>query len=291
MICEQAPVTGATRVYGIIGWPVRHSLSPVMQNAAFSAAGIDARYVPFPVAPEQLPQAVEGLRALQVAGINVTIPHKTAIMPLLDELDPAASAAGAVNVVLNRDGRLVGYNTDGDGLISSLKKDLGFDPAGSRVVLVGAGGAARGALSALCRAGVVSVAVLNRTARAAQEMIALFQEDYPLVACSIIDAHTADHEFWSGQELVINATSLGMHGEKITGLALASLPGAARVYDMVYAPPETPLLSAARALGLAAANGLGMLVAQGELAFALWSGATPPENVMREALIQHLDKT
>jgi len=119
---------------------------------------------------------------LQVAGVNVTIPYKTAIMPLIDELDPNARAAGAVNVVVNRNGRLVGYNTDGDGLIISLKKDLGFNPEGSRVVLVGAGGAARGALAALCRAGVASVAVLNRTASAAREMIARFQRDYPLVA-------------------------------------------------------------------------------------------------------------
>ena len=156
---------------------------------------------------------------------------------------------------------------------------------------MGAGGAARGALAALCRDGVATVAVLNRTARAAQEMIDMFQRDYPKVACSVIDPHTADPEFWSRQELVINATSLGMHGENISGLALASLPRVARVYDMVYAPPETPLLSAARALGLQAANGLGMLLAQGELAFALWNGAPPPENVMRDALIRHLDRT
>lgn len=291
MNCEQAPVTGASRVYGIIGWPVRHSLSPVMQNAAFSAAGIDAVYVPFPVTPEQLPHAVQGLRALHVCGINVTIPHKTAIMPLLDELDPAARAAGAVNVVLNRDGRLVGYNTDGEGLIRSLEKDLGCRPTGRRVVLVGAGGAARGALAAFCRAGVAAVAVLNRTARAAHEMIALFQQEYPQIAFSVIDGQTASAEFWSRQELVIQATSLGMHGEKIAGLDLASLPPTARVYDMVYAPPETPLLTAARALGLKAENGLGMLVAQGELAFALWNGTPPPENAMRDALIRHLDRT
>lgn len=291
MICEQAPLTGAGKVYGIIGWPVRHSLSPVMQNAAFSAAGIDAIYVPFPVLPEQLPQGVQGLRALQVAGVNVTIPYKTAIMPLLDEIDSNARAAGAVNVVVNRNGRLVGYNTDGDGLIISLKKDLGFNPEGSRVVLVGAGGAARGALAALCRAGVASVAVLNRTASAAREMIARFQRDYPLVALSVIDQHTTAAEFWSRQELVINATSLGMHGEQISGLPLASLSPVARVYDMVYAPPVTPLLSAARALGLQAENGLGMLVAQGELAFALWNGIPPAENVMRDALVRHLDRT
>jgi len=122
-------------------------------------------------------------------------------------------------------------------------------------------------------------------------MIALFQRDYPLVALSVIDQHTTAAEFWSRQELVINATSLGMHGEQISGLPLASLSPVARVYDMVYAPPVTPLLSAARALGLQAENGLGMLVAQGELAFALWNGIPPAENVMRDALVRHLDRT
>ncbi|WP_305733493.1 shikimate dehydrogenase [Trichlorobacter ammonificans] len=284
-------LTGASAVYGIIGWPVRHSLSPVMQNAAFQAAGIDAVFVPFAVAPERLAAALEGMRALQVAGFNVTIPHKTAIMPLLDELDPAARAAGAVNVVKNQNGRLVGFNTDGAGLVRSLERDLGCPPAGRRIVLVGAGGAARGALAALCRAGAAEVSVLNRTAAAAREMIALIGSESVATACSVLDPDAVAADFWQTRDLIVNATSLGMHGEEIAGLALACLPPAARVYDMVYSPPETPLLAAAAAQGLATANGLGMLVAQGELAFALWTGTPAPENVMRDALSRYRDRT
>lgn len=286
---QAPPLTGATRVFGIIGCPVRHSLSPLMQNAAFQAAGIDAVYVPFPVDPEQLAQAVGGLRTLRVAGFNVTIPHKSAIMPFLDRLDHSAVAAGAVNVVMNHDGILTGYNTDGDGLILSLQRDLGCDPAGCRVVLVGAGGAARGALAALCRAGVAAVSVLNRTASAAEEMLATVTAGYPQVACTVLESGRSDQTFWQQQQLVINATSLGMKDEEIPGLELACLPGDAKVYDMVYAPPETRLLRAAKAMGLATANGLGMLVAQGELAFELWHGSASPAGVMAKALHRYLD--
>ena len=287
---RETPLTGATRVFGIIGCPVRHSLSPVMQNAAFCAAGIDAVYVPFHVVPEQLGPAVAGLRTLQVSGFNVTIPHKSTIMPFLDNLDQSAIAAGAVNVVVNHSGCLTGYNTDGDGLILSLQRDLGCDPAGCRVVLVGAGGAAKGALAALCRAGVAEVAVLNRTASAAEEMIAAFAANYPDTAFTVPDDAHADRAFWSQQHLVVNATSLGMKDEEIPGLPLACLPSDAKVYDMVYAPPETRLIRAAKSRGLATANGLGMLVAQGELAFELWHERTSPAGVMAAALRQYLDR-
>lgn len=277
-------VTGATRVFGIIGWPVSHSLSPVMQNAAFRAAEIDAVYVPFPVEPDQLETSVAGLRAMKICGINVTIPHKSTIMPLLDELHESANSAGAVNVVVNLDGKLVGYNTDGDGLIASLKNDLEFDPAGHNIVLAGAGGAARGALSALCRAGAASITVLNRTISKAEKLVVDFASDYPDTKFNVIGEDMSDRAFWSRQRLVINATSLGMKGEKINGLALASLPGDAKVYDMVYSPPETALLLNAKSLGLHSVNGLGMLVAQGELAYRLWTGAASPPNIMHDAL-------
>lgn len=285
----EIPVTGATGVFGIIGCPVRHSLSPVMQNAAFRAAGIDALYVPFLVKPDQLAEGVDGLRALQVSGFNVTIPYKTAIMPFLDRLDQSAVAAGAVNVVVNRDGGLIGYNTDGAGLVLSLQRDLGCEPAGCRVVLVGAGGAARGALAALCRAGVASVSVLNRTASAAEEMLAAFAPRYPDIGFTVLNNDHTEQSFWSRQQLVINATSLGMKDEEIPGLPLACLSSDAKVYDMVYAPPETRLIKAAKNMGLAVANGLGMLVAQGELAFELWHDRTSPAGVMAKALHQYLD--
>jgi len=282
-------VTGKTRVYGIVGCPVTHSLSPVMQNAALHAAAIDAIYVPFGVEPGQLHAAVSGLRALGVCGFNVTIPHKTSIMPLLDELAPTAVQAGAVNTVVNQEGRLIGHNTDGDGLICSLLKDLDCDVVGSRVVLVGAGGAARGALAALCRAGVESLVVLNRTKTAAEELGDSFRLSFPQVLLhgAALDAQAG--QYLSGADLLINATSLGMAGEKIDGLTLALLPDHARVYDMIYNPSLTPLLLDARTRGLKVANGLGMLVAQGELAFSLWHDVAPEHAVMQKALSSFLD--
>lgn len=277
-------VTGKTGVYGIIGWPVAHSLSPVMQNAALQAAGVDAIYVPFAVEPNGLPAAVSGLRAMNVSGFNVTIPHKISIMPFLDQLSPVAVQAGAVNTVVNQRGRLIGHNTDGDGLVISLADDLGCTVAGSRVVLVGAGGAARGALMALCRAGVRSVVILNRSLVAADSLVASLRDFFPQVLLRAFSLGEQAEEVVAGSDLIVNATSLGMVGEKIEGLPLALLPGHAKVYDMVYSPSLTPLLRDAGGLGIKAVNGLGMLVAQGELAFNLWHGISAERGIMRGAL-------
>ena len=277
-------ISGATKVYGIIGCPVAHSLSPVMHNAALRTAGIDGVYIPFPVEPEHLCAAISGLRSLQVAGFNVTVPYKTAIMPFLDELAPSAVQAGAVNTVVNHAGRLVGHNTDGAGLISSIRQDLICELTGTRIILVGAGGAARGALAALCREGVAAVTVVNRTQAAAEALILLFAADFPQTELRVATFDAIPDELIATTDLLINATTLGMADEKIDALSLVLLPGHAKVYDMVYAPPLTPLLADARRHGLACANGLGMLVAQGERAFVLWHGVPAAQGVMRSAL-------
>lgn len=277
-------ITGKTGVYGIIGFPVSHSLSPVMQNAALQATDSDSVYVPFAVVPDQLAAAITGLRALQVRGFNVTIPHKTAIMPLLDELAPSAVLAGAVNTVVNQGGCLIGHNTDGDGLVVSLKDDLDCMVAGVRVVLIGAGGAARGALAALCRGGVRSVTVANRTLTAADALVASFAADFQETVLQACGFDQSLASVLPQTDLVINATSLGMAGEKIEGLPLALLPDHAKVYDMVYSVPQTRLLHEACSRGLKTANGLGMLVAQGELAFFQWHGRAPAAGIMRNAL-------
>ncbi len=277
-------LTGKTQVYGIIGYPVTHSLSPRMQNAAMQAAEIDGVYVPFEVAPENLPDAVAGMRALHISGFNVTIPHKTSIIPLLDELAPTAMRAGAVNTVVNHAGKLVGHNTDGDGLVRSLQVDLGCTLAGERVVLIGAGGASRGALAALCEAGVCSVVLLNRTLEAAELLLADFSTDYPEIQMEAYQTDTCPTPFLSQADLLINATSLGMKNEKIAGISLAQMSSHAKVYDMVYKPPVTPLLEEAQYHGLQAANGLGMLVGQGEIAFQLWHAQEPPPGLMQRVV-------
>jgi shikimate dehydrogenase len=281
---ETFKITGKTKLYGIIGHPIGHSLSPVMQNAALKAAGIDGVYLPFHVLPEQLPQAVEGLKALQVSGFNVTIPHKTVIMPLLDKLAPSACQAGAVNTVVNHNGCLIGHNTDGDGLVASLRTDLNFDPMGKNIVMIGAGGAARGALAALCRHGAATVNILNRTRETAVKLVNDLQ---PLFGSAKLQAAalTDDNSMvLSTADLLINSSSAGMNGECIDGIDLELLSNNTCVYDMVYNPMLTPLINAVRIRRLQVVNGLGMLIAQGELAFKHWHGVEVPYGVMRESL-------
>ncbi|GFO66751.1 shikimate dehydrogenase (NADP(+)) [Geomonas limicola] len=279
------PITGKTMLTGIIGWPIRHSLSPVMHNAAFQALGLDWRFVPFAVAPERLAEAVAGLNALGVIGFNVTIPHKVAIMPLLDRISPEAELIGAVNVVDSRDGVLTGYNTDGIGLLAALHQEFGFDPAGKRILVLGAGGAARAAAAALGSAQAARIALANRSLAAAY---GLAQELGTRLTGTAFSEHglgaLGDPAFLAEFDLIVNTTSVGMAHDSFPGLSLAGLKPGLCVYDMVYAPPVTPLMKEAAACGVPCANGLSMLVAQGEAAFAIWTGRTPPEGCMAQAL-------
>lgn len=283
-------VTGKTRVLGIIGWPVGHSLSPVMHNAAIAALGIDYVYVPFPVEPDHLGQAVEGLRRLGVWGCNVTIPHKSAIIPFLDRVSREAGLCGAVNTVCREGDLLVGHNTDGTGFLSSLGQDLGFDPAGASILVLGAGGAALGAVAALAGAGASRIVVANRTAERGAALAERFRPVFGEVAFSLSSLRPeelADH--LETADLLVNTTSVGMNGTGFEGIPLRRMRPGGRVYDMVYAPAETPLLAAARELGLACANGLGMLAAQGEAAFSLWTGIAPPAGLMKITLGKELE--
>lgn len=277
-------MNGTTKILGIIGHPVRHSLSPVMQNTALQACGLNYVYVPFDVAPEGLRAAVTGLKALGVAGFNVTIPHKTHIIQYLDELDARADAAGAVNTVKNDCGKLIGSNTDGDGLIRSLANEFGFNVRGASIALIGAGGAARGAIAALCRAGAGRIVIANRTHERATELVSVLALRFPDTTLSAVSGFKELEECLTNIDLLVNTTSLGMHRDSLPFLRLTCLPRTAGVYDMVYAPPVTPLLKEAAGLGLKGANGLGMLAAQGELAFTIWTGITPPSGLMKSVL-------
>ncbi len=277
-------VQGTSRVYGIIGSPITHSLSPQMQNAALSAAGIDAVYVPFLVSPDQLGPAVAGLRALGVSGFNVTIPHKCAIMPFIDTIDSAALLAGAVNTVVWEKNGFTGYNTDGEGLVRSLAVDHGRSVSGQQVVVYGAGGAVRGVVAALARHGVSRISIYNRTPRRSAELITSIAPHFPRVAFEQLSDRATLECRLPTTDLLLQGTSLGMHGEEVPELNVALLPAEALVYDMVYAPMETPLIAAARNRGLACQDGLGMLVGQGELAFSLWHGVLPPAGCMRSSV-------
>jgi shikimate dehydrogenase len=260
-------ITGATRAVGIIGDPVGHSRSPAMHNAAFDALGLDWVYVAFPVARGHGAAAVRAVTTLGLAGLNVTMPHKADAAAACDDLAPEAAALGAVNTVVNADGTLAGHSTDGDGFLRAVE-DEGVKVAGLGVLVIGAGGAARAIAHALGRVGA-HVTVAARRPDAARSAASLAPDG---------DAVGFDGIVVEGFDLIVNATPLGMDGEA-PPFDVAKLHPGQFVYDAVY-PVETPLLREARARGVRATGGLGMLVHQGALSFSLWTGVAPPLEVM-----------
>jgi shikimate dehydrogenase len=278
-------ISGKTRLYGLLGDPVSHTLSPLIQNRAFREYNIDAVYAPFHVLPEGLSAAVEGIRALNIAGCNVTIPHKEAMLSLLDEIDPTAQLIGAVNTVINLDGKLVGYNTDGSGFLRSVSDELNFQPEGRDVLLLGAGGACRAAAVSLAAAGISSLSIANRRIGKAEKLINDLIPHFPHVKFS---AHNYRDDNYFGTlssvHLIVNTTSVGLKGEKLSFFPLEHIKAGALIFDMIYSSSETPLVSAARSAGFLCADGRGMLAAQGEDAFYLWTGIRLPRGYMRQIL-------
>ena len=263
-------ISGKAKVAGVMGWPVGHSRSPRLHSYWLARHGIDGAYVPLAVAPENLEHAVRGLSALGFAGANVTIPHKEAVMPFLDDLDPAAERIGAVNTIVVQDGRLFGRNTDGFGFLENLKAgapDWRAD-AGPAVV-IGAGGAAKAVAWALLDAGVPALQIVNRTAARAEALADA------LDVTAQVTAWESRHEALGGAALVVNTSALGMTGHPALDLDVGRLAGTAVVNDIVYQPLETPLLAAARARGLTAVEGIGMLLHQGRPGFHAWFGVDP----------------
>lgn len=287
-------VNSETAIYGLFGDPVGHSKSPLMQNAAFREAGINAVYAAFRVAPADLAKAVDGIRSLGFGGVNVTIPHKVAVMDHLDDIDETARRIGAVNTVVNRNGRLVGFNTDGIGYVRSLKEEAGFEPQGRRILLIGAGGAARGVAFALAAEEPERIVVANRTVEKAAELAeAVGRASGPVVSCRAI-ALAELAGLGERFDLIVNTTSIGMHPDTgatpLDGEVLDRLAdGAATVSDLIYNPRETRLLALARQRGAAVHGGLGMFVYQGAYAFEYWTGVPAPVNVMRETVERELN--
>jgi shikimate dehydrogenase len=271
-----------TRLAGVIGSPIRHSVSPAMHNAAFRSLGLDWVYLAFEVPPGEAPAAVAGARALGIEGLSVTMPHKAAVIPALDDLSPVAGALGAVNTILRRlDGSLIGDNTDGAGFVDAVRVDEGFDPAGRSCLVVGAGGAARAVVRALAEAGAAEVVVANRTPERAVVAAALAGPVGRVGGLG--DA--------AGCALVVNATPVGMGSAHDRGAMLidpADLGPGQLVVDLVYHPAITPLVEAARQRGAAAVGGLGMLIHQAAHAFRLWTGEDPPLAVMSAAAVSVL---
>ena len=282
-------ISGTTRMLGVIGDPVAHTSSPAMHNAALSELGLDYVYAAFHVEPAALPQALTGMRALAFAGLNITVPHKRAVMEYLDEISAAAAAIGAVNTICNRDGRLLGYNTDAFGFIQSLKADGGMDLLPPVVALLGAGGAARAILYALlAREEVEQVLLLNRTVEKAAALKGDLDDRAKVRVGSL-----AETGGLADAGLLINSTSIGMHPhEDASPLADPScLHEGMLVADIVYNPLETVLMRQAAAVGARAINGLGMLAWQGARSFELWTGTMPPVAAMVAAALERFGDT
>jgi shikimate dehydrogenase len=278
-------IDGRTRIFGVLGDPVSHSLSPAMHNAAFGDLEINAVYLPFHVRAQELGQAVAGVRALDIKGVNVTVPHKEKVMGFLDEVEAEARLIGAVNTIVNRDGKLTGYNTDCPGFLRSLREDLGFEPQDKRILVIGGGGACRAVITALARAQAAWVGVADIAPGKAEALAAEFSEKFPGTQFAWFCCEPAAMMgFFAGIDLLVNATPVGLKGEKFEGLNWREFPPAACIYDIVYSFPATPLVQSARDSGHRAADGLGMLIAQGEEAFFLWNGRRPPEGSMKRGI-------
>jgi len=279
-------ISGGARLAGVMGWPVSHSRSPLLHGYWLASLGIDGAYVPLSVRPDDLETAVRALPKLGFWGANVTVPHKEAVMALMDRVDDTARRIGAVNtIVVMPDGTMEGRNTDAFGFIENLRdRAPAWQPGSGPAVVVGAGGAARAVIVGLLDAGVPEIIITNRT-RARADAIVTDIGDKRL--------HVADWDsrakVLAGAGLLVNTTTLGMAGHGALDLDLRALPDHATVADIVYTPLETPLLAAARARGLAVVDGLGMLIHQGRPGFAAWFGVAPrADEALRQVLLDDL---
>jgi shikimate dehydrogenase len=292
-------IDAKTRLCAVYGHPIQHSASPAMQNAAIAELGLNWRYAAFDVHPEKLPEAIAGAAAMKFIGLNLTVPHKILALPLVDHLDESARKWGAVNTICFETRieqgtwqslaqvpagdagpiRSVGFNTDGEALVRSLREDLEFEPRGRSVLLLGSGGAGRTAALRLAEAGIVRLYLINRTESKAEALAAEIRSGFSQAEPTLgYPAESVD--------LVLNATSLGLKPEDSLPYdeQRFSLKRTAAVYDMIYRPSQSALLQRANAAGCRTANGLGMLLYQGARAFEIWAGRPAPIAAMRRAL-------
>jgi len=283
-------IDGKTQLLGVMGYPIAHTLSPEMHNAALDHLNLNWRYLPLLVSPDRLPDAIKGLSALGFRGINVTVPHKVSVIPLLDTITDAVKIVGAVNTIRidNSSGKLEGLNTDMTGFLLDLAANRVRIGSGARVVVLGAGGAARAVGAGLSRSGC-RVTFVNRTidnARILVEHLKSSWADTDLQAASLDQLREVSRD----AVLIVNTTPAGMYPDvdSTPWIEGVPFPAGATVYDTVYRPLETRLMRDAKAAGLTAIGGIGMLVYQGASAFEMWTGRKPPVDIMREACLRKL---
>ncbi len=284
-------VNATTKVVGLMGWPLSHTLSPTLHNTAFTALKLNWIYLSLPIAPEHVKDAMRSLRAFNFVGSNVTVPHKQAIMRYLDEIDRVAQVIGAVNTVVLRDGRFYGYNTDCYGFLQSLL-EANFNPAEKRCLILGAGGAARAVVYSLADAGAKHIAVYNRTVEKAAFLVEDLKSDFANVSFDVQSLtaeslQVANNHF----DLVVNTTSVGMspHPDACPWPEEVPLPAGATICDLVYNPLQTKFMQQAKAVGLPIIDGVSMLVHQGAKSFEIWTGQKPPTDLMRQAVLAGLE--
>ena len=282
-------ISGKTRVCGIIGDPVEHSLSPAMHNAAFQELNLDFVYVAFRVRKDELREAIVGAKNLDIKGLNVTMPHKNAVMKYLDEIDPTARSIGAVNTILNDKGRLIGYNTDGIGALKALKEN-GISLNGKKLLLLGAGGAGK-AIAFHAAQEVEELKILNRTTQKAKDLAEVLRKKFgKKIDGNSLSAKTIKKEL-EDADILVNATSVGMHPNDDQSLIDPSwLRPNLCVMDIVYNPIETKLAKDARSVGAKVVSGVEMLVYQGAASFEIWTNRPAPVKVMKQAILNKLSE-
>jgi len=280
-------ISGKTRVCAIIGDPVEHSLSPVMHNAAFKELGLNLVYVAFTVTTNGLKDAISGARSLGLQGLNVTMPHKNAVMSYLDETDSTAKAIGAVNTILNEQGKLIGYNTDGNGALRALKEN-GISAKEKKMLIVGAGGAAK-AIAFQAAQEVEELVILNRTSEKAEQLAEVLRREFgKRVNGGTLSAEVLKKELKT-TDILVNATSVGMHPDvNRSPVPSDLLRRDLCVMDIIYNPFETKLVKDAKAVGAKVVLGLEMLLYQGAVAFEIWTNCPAPVEVMKEAALNKL---
>lgn len=283
-------ITGKSKVFGIVGWPVSHSLSPVFQNAAFEYLGLDCCYVPFPVEAGKIDAAMRAIPALNIAGLNVTVPHKESVISCLSALSEEAMMIGAVNTITVSGDRLVGHNTDGQGFIASLS-EAGESVGGRSILILGAGGASRAVVFSLAERGANTIIIANRTISKAESLTEQVRLRFPAVKIEATGMEHADlKRVFHNVDMLINTTSIGLKIKDPSPAPKEFLHKDLFVCDLIYNPPDTELIRYAKELCRGHMNGSGMLIHQGAASFKLWTGIKPPIQVMTQALqdaLQH----
>jgi len=277
-------ITGTTKIIGVFGYPVKHSLSPVFQNAAFEYLGLDYIYIPVEVSPENLGKAIEGIKALNFVGVNLTIPHKKAVIQYIDEIDEKARIIESVNTLVNKDGWLKGYSTDGYGFIRSLKEEKGIDISGKNVFILGAGGSAYAITGASIKEGVSKIYICNRTGEKAELLKNTLSKRLQFQNILVVPFEERnDKKYWKDIDLIVNTTSVGMKEGESSLIDEKNIVSVRLVYDLVY-NRKTELIQLAEKNGIPHMDGILMLIYQGAVSFELWTGMKAPIEIMKRSI-------